>query len=200
MAKEPLRCKLEVNGDIVEQVNKFTYLGSEIISTGDLREEVKRQMMKASQTAGRLKDLVWKNKYLTIEGETRIYKTAVRPILTYTTETKADTSRTIQMMRTTEIKVIRGIHRKTLLDQIRSEEFRQLSNIQDVTKWIRRRRKEWNRHVDRRDDDNIVKPRVQKIPRRMLDVHIGRGRIGQNTLEPTYREVHKKERRRRKNG
>ena len=47
---------------------------------------------------------------MSIESKTRIYKTCVRPIMTYATETAA----TKQMLRTTEIKILRLIVGKTL--------------------------------------------------------------------------------------
>lgn len=45
-------------------------------------------------------------------------------------ETRNNTSGTIQMLRTTEIKLIRDIHAKTLYDTVRNSKVRQLSNIQ----------------------------------------------------------------------
>jgi len=89
VAKEPRRCKLAVNDKIVEQVMSFRYLEE----SQDRRSEVKNQIDKASSIAGCLKDIIWRNQFLKIEAQTRIYKSCVTPI-TYATETTADTSRT----------------------------------------------------------------------------------------------------------
>jgi len=87
VAKESRRCKLAVNDEIVEQVMSFTYLGVEITTHQDRRSEVKNQIVKASRIAGSLKNIVWKNQFIKIEVNTKIYKSFVRPIIIYDAET-----------------------------------------------------------------------------------------------------------------
>ena len=77
IAKEPVRCKLEIEGKIIEQVSKFNYLGTEIRSDKNLSEEVRTQVYKAARISGCLKDLVWRNKHMSVESKVRIYKTSV---------------------------------------------------------------------------------------------------------------------------
>ena len=76
----------------------FNYLGSELTSTGSLQEEIKIQRNKATKIAGCLNDLILRQKYFKKESKVRIYKTIVRPILTYSSETKADTIITLQIL------------------------------------------------------------------------------------------------------
>jgi hypothetical protein len=52
---------------------------------------------------------------------------------------------------------IRAIHGETLRDKIRSDELRQLSGIQDIIKWANVRRKEWDAHVERMEDNRLAK-------------------------------------------
>jgi len=54
-------------------------------------------------------------------------------------------------MRTVEMKIIRSIHGKTLHD------LRQRSEIQDIGRWVKQRRKYWNKHVNRMEDNRLVK-------------------------------------------
>jgi stage III sporulation protein SpoIIIAA len=54
------------------------------------------------------------------------------------------------------MKTIRAIHGKTLRDKIRSDQLRQLSEIQDIIKWTNVRRKEWDGHVERMDDNHLA--------------------------------------------
>jgi len=82
-SKEPTRCKLEMDQKIVEQVNQFIYLGAEITSYGNLQNEVREQTMKAFRISGYLRDIVWKNKYLNINSKIRVYKSTIRPVITY---------------------------------------------------------------------------------------------------------------------
>ena len=57
---------------------------------------------------------------MSIESKTRIYKTCVRPIMTYATETRAETAATKQLLRTTEMKTLRSILGKTFGDRVKN--------------------------------------------------------------------------------
>ena len=112
--------------------------------------------MRAARISGCLYNLIWSNKYMSTECKVRIYKTNVRPVLTYVSETRAERAYTQQLLRTTEMKTIRAIHRKTLRDKIRCDNFRHLSGIQDIIKWTEDRRTEWDAHVGRMEDNRLV--------------------------------------------
>ena len=102
-------------------------------------------------------NLTWLNKYMSTESKVRIYKTIVRPVLTYASETRAETTYTQQLLWTIEMKTIRATHGKTLRDKIRSDQLRQLSGIQDIIKWVNVQRKEWDAHVERMEDNRLAK-------------------------------------------
>jgi hypothetical protein len=55
------------------------------------------------------------------------------------------------------MKTIRAIHGKMLRDKIRSDQLRQLSGIQDIIKRTNVRRKEWDAHVERMEDNRLAK-------------------------------------------
>ena len=63
ISKVPLRCKLEIDGRIVEPVMEFKYLGVNINCSGNLLKEIKTQAQKGARVAGCLIDLVRRNKY-----------------------------------------------------------------------------------------------------------------------------------------
>ena len=77
--------------------------------------------MRATKIAGCLNATIWRSKKNGIEAKSRIYKTAIRPIMTYTAETRPETAKTTRLLETTEMKVLRGIAEKTLLDRKTSE-------------------------------------------------------------------------------
>lgn len=47
---------------------------------------------------------------MSVQSKTWIYKTSIRPIMTYVGETRADTVKTKWLFRTTEIKTIRSMN------------------------------------------------------------------------------------------
>lgn len=142
----------------------FNYLGSKITSNKNLIEEVKEQATKASIISGFLKDIIWRNKNMNVESKIRIYKTCVRPILTYATETRAETKRTQQMMTTVEMRILRSISGYSLYDRKTNEEIRNKCGIQDVTKWVKKRRKEWRDHTLRMQNDRLPKIAMKEKP------------------------------------
>ena len=58
-------------------------------------------------------------RYLRTEAKVRVYKTIVRPILTYAAETRTDTAKTSQLLETTEMKTLRRIINVTRLDRVK---------------------------------------------------------------------------------
>ena len=63
----------------------------------------------------------------------RIYKSVVRPILTYAAETRTDTAKTMQILEVTEMKTLRRIINKTRMDKMRNERIRETCGIQNIT-------------------------------------------------------------------
>ena len=120
--------------------------------------------MKAARTATCLNNTIWSNKHMGIETKSRIYKAAIRPILTYTAETRPETSKTKQILETTEMKVVRKIAGRTLFDRKRSEEIRRMCKIDNINDWVLQRKKNWNEHISRMTDDRIVKTSRDKSP------------------------------------
>jgi hypothetical protein len=86
-------------------------------------------------------DRIWRNKYLTWDPNVRIYRSAVRPILTYSVDTRVDTSAT-ELSETTEMKTLWKTVRKTRLDHVTSQNITQQCGIQPIREWILKRREE----------------------------------------------------------
>lgn len=113
-AKTPLRCKLAVDKEILQQEMKFKYLGIEVSGFDDVEAEVREQTMKAARMAECLNDTIWKNKYIGTEVKSRIYKSVIRPLMTYTAETRPETAQTKRLLETSEMRILRKIAGKTL--------------------------------------------------------------------------------------
>ena len=77
------------------------------------------------RAAAHLNDTIWWNKHIRTEAKVRIYKTAIRPILTYAAEIRPKISKTKRIFESTEMKIARRIAGKTLMDRERSESIRQ---------------------------------------------------------------------------
>jgi hypothetical protein len=155
ISRTPLKWQIKLNNSEIEQVNSFKYLGADINDRNDLYDEVSGQVRKASAISGCLKDCIWKNKHMSIKSKTKIYKTCVRPVMTYGIETRADTVRTKALLRTSEMRILRCITGKTLRDRIRNTEIRRMCEAEDIVRWGRQRRRGWRDHVNRMDTNRL---------------------------------------------
>ncbi|XP_050512890.1 uncharacterized protein LOC126888582 [Diabrotica virgifera virgifera] len=135
ISKDPTRCKLEVDNKIFQQKRSISYLGVLMHSYGDTGAEVSQQVKKANRIAGCLKYTIWCNTHLRTETKPKIYRTVIRPIMTYTTETRPGTTRTKRLMQTCEMKIVRDITGKSLWDRQRSIDPRQRCNIENINGW-----------------------------------------------------------------
>jgi hypothetical protein len=156
-AKHNIKCKIKLRDTMIEQVPDFSYLGIEISAKKDLKQEVRIQTTKAARISSCFYNLIWHNKHMSTECKICIYKTNMCPVLTYASETRAETTYTQQLLQTTEMKIISAIHGKTLRDKIRSDQLQQLSGIQDIVKWTNVRRSEWDAHMNRMEDNHLTK-------------------------------------------
>jgi hypothetical protein len=68
----------------------------------------KRQVMQPEYTGAQMTVYtIWKNKYLHREPKVKVHKSVTRSILTYTAETRADITKTKQILDTAEMSVLR---------------------------------------------------------------------------------------------
>ena len=164
IAKDPLRCKLVVENNPIEQVMQFRYLGIDISSTHDPVKDLRSQINKASALSGCLREIVWSNPYMRTDSKIRIYKTCIRPIMTYGIEVREDTHKTKQMLRVAEMKTLRTIVGKTRRDRVRNTNIREQCKIQDIVRWGRQRKRMWYNHVRRMNENRLPKIALENNP------------------------------------
>lgn len=74
ISKELIRCKLAIDDQLIEQVFSFNYLDINTSSSRDVTKEVRSQVNRASIISGCLRDIIWRNKFISTENKVRIYK------------------------------------------------------------------------------------------------------------------------------
>ena len=95
-------------GQDFEEVDEFQYLGVLIRADGDTTVEIKKRVMAANRCFYGLKRQL-RSKLLTKETKFNIYKTLIRPVLLYGSETWPTTKSDEQLLCTFEHKVLRTI-------------------------------------------------------------------------------------------
>jgi len=72
IAREPHRCKLELNNKTIDQVSEFIYLEIKISADDELKNGVRKQVNKAARIAGALQTTIWKSRCISILTKVRI--------------------------------------------------------------------------------------------------------------------------------
>ena len=75
-----------VDGNKLNSVLEFTYIGSTISSDGCIDDETQRRMAKASACFGRLRQRLWNNHHNSMRVKGKIYLAIVLSTLLYGTE------------------------------------------------------------------------------------------------------------------
>ena len=81
MASGPIT-SWEIDGETVETVSDFTFLGSKITADGDCSHEIKRHLLLGRKFMTRL-DSIFKSRDITYPNKVRLVKAMVFPVVMY---------------------------------------------------------------------------------------------------------------------
>ena len=81
MASGPIS-SWEIDGETVETVSDFIFLGSRIITDGDCSHEIKRRLLLGRKVMTNL-DSIFKNRDITLPTKVRLVKAMVFPVVMY---------------------------------------------------------------------------------------------------------------------
>lgn len=119
ISKEPITHNLEVDRNIEVQVMKAKYVVAILTNYEDLGKEVKDQLEKANRIAGCLNNAIWRNKRITKEAKFGIYKAIIISTMSYISATRPNMLRTLNLMKTAKMRLLREIAEKNMLVQLR---------------------------------------------------------------------------------
>jgi hypothetical protein len=144
------------NGDIIERVGKFCYLGDMINADGGADSAVVARVRSAWKKFRELLPiLTHKGTSLKLKG--KIYESCVRSCMIYGSETwpmKADHEARLER---TEMRMVRWVCGVSLKERIASTVLREKIGIDAIGNVVRRNRLRWFGHVERMEDENWVK-------------------------------------------
>uniref|UniRef100_A0A6P7F5U2 Uncharacterized protein LOC114326842 n=1 Tax=Diabrotica virgifera virgifera TaxID=50390 RepID=A0A6P7F5U2_DIAVI len=122
----------------------------------------------------------------------RIYKTVIRPKMTYGAETRSDTERTRRLLETAEMKTLRKIDGKTLWDRVRSTDIRRRCKVDNINNWVRNRRIEWNDHISRMTTNRVVRKTIGGKTTKTMEGQLTRGTLKKQTVMSIQKEEEEK--------
>ena len=153
---------VKVESGEIEVVEHFTYLGSVLSSSGDVREDVKSRIAKASRVFGSLRDAVFNNPILSIPTKRTVYKATVLAVLLYGAETwtlKAAQVRCLTAFHNRCVRSILGVNRyQQWKERLTSRTLSDRLGIDwSISEIIMDRRLQWLGHLGRMNEERLPK-------------------------------------------
>ena len=155
--------EISVDGEPLEDVSSFTYLGSTINKEGGVEEDVKKRIQKARHAFVGL-DKIWKNKNIMERTKIKIFNSNVKSILLYGSETwrmNKQTSRKIQAFTNRCLRRIVNIYWPNTISNLQLFE-RTKQTPTEIA--IKKRKWRWIGHTLRKPKENITRQGLQWNP------------------------------------
>ncbi len=136
-------------------INSFKNRGSFVDNTAtadtDVKHRIKVGWMKWRTVSGVMCD-----KRVPPKLKGKVYKTVVRPALTYSSQTWARLATHNQQMHVAETRMLRWSMGVTLLDHVRNEHIRGSMGIEPIKDVMDTAQLRWYGHIERRDEHHLV--------------------------------------------
>lgn len=157
------RQALNFDGEEIEEVYTFSYLGSVVSTSGGAEEDVKNRIKKANVAFVQLYP-IWRNRNISRKTKLRIFNTNVKSVLLYACETWKVTSSVTSQLQVFVNRCLRRIMNIHWPHVIKNEDlWRETGQVQ-VKMQIRERKWRWLGHTLRKPDGTIEKRALEWNP------------------------------------
>ena len=152
-----------LDGDYLEEVESFTYLGSVIAKDGGADKDIKARIGKARSAFLTLK-AVWRSKVILQSTKIRIFNSNVKTVLFYGCETWRTTKAAMHKLQTFVNKCLRSILNIEWHDKVRNEELWERTGQERVEVQILRCKWGWIGHTLRKPKQNVTRQALKWNP------------------------------------
>ena len=154
---------VQCNGEPLECVEKFTYLGSEVTPTGGTEEDIASRCRKAQGAFTILRPL-WRSKQISMNTKIRIFNSNVKTVLLYGCETWRTNQKSIGKLQSFINRRLRYIMGIWWPRKISNKELWERTRQEPVYSTIKRRCWKWIGHTLRKSQDNTTRRALKWNP------------------------------------
>ena len=154
---------INVNLEDIEEVDRFTYLGSVVAPGGGTAEDVRARISKARGSFAML-NKIWRTQKLRLKTKIKIFNSNVKSVLLYGSETWFLTTRLESNLQVFVNKCLKRILNVFWPNTISNEELWQKTNQKKITDQIKTRKFRWLGHTLRKQQDDITKQALRWNP------------------------------------
>ncbi|PVD27886.1 hypothetical protein C0Q70_10461 [Pomacea canaliculata] len=154
---------IKLNGEEIEEVDSFTYLGSKVSNTGDAEVEIRARLAKASHSFASLRS-TWKAKNISQKIKLRIFKSNVISTLLYGSESWKMTKTISNKLEVFQKRCLRRILNIFWPNTITNEELHRRPETETITTQVQRRRWQWIGHMLRQQTADLSRVALRWTP------------------------------------
>ena len=147
---------INLQGQNLERVNTFKYLGATLAENGDLDAEMTHRIQSGWKNWKRVSGILC-DRRISLRVKGKVYKTVVRPAMMYGAETWAVKKAQEKKLDVAEMRMLRWMSGVTKLDRIRNERIRGSTKVGEISKKVQESRLKWYGHVLRREEEYVGK-------------------------------------------
>ena len=148
---------ITVNGQKLQIVDKFAYLGSTLSRAVHIDDEFTARTAKASVAFGRLRTNVWERNGIRLDTKLKVYKAVVLPTLLYACETWTVYQRHAKKRNHFHLSCLRNLLKIRWQDKIPDTEVLKKAKMQSVLTLLKLAQLRWTGHVTRMPDERLSK-------------------------------------------
>ena len=154
---DPSLFNIMLNGERMEMVNSFKYLGSCFSSDGGVKEDVSMRVGEGMRAFGAMKR-VWSGRSVNVRVKRELYERVVVPTIMYGSESWGLRVEEREKLDVAEMKCLRSMCGVTRMDRIRNEVVRDRVGVPErLSKRVDRKVLKWFGHVERMGSERLTK-------------------------------------------
>jgi Reverse transcriptase (RNA-dependent DNA polymerase)/Endonuclease/Exonuclease/phosphatase family len=153
----PADIQVKVNDNVLQNTDKFCYLGSLISQKIHIDDEITRRIGAAAAAFGRLETRLWRDRGISSRTKVAVYRAVVVTTLLYAAETWTFYSRHIRKLNKHHLRWLRHILGISWKDRVSNLEVLQRADTEDIEAQIIRSQLRWTGHTIRMENNRIPK-------------------------------------------
>ena len=147
---------INIQGENLERMNTFKYLGATLAENGDLDTEMTHRIQSGWKNWKRISGILC-DRRISFRVKGKVYKTVVRLAMMYGAETWAMKKAQEKKLDVAEMRMLRWMSGVTKPDRIWNERIRGTTKVGEISKKVQESRLKWYGHVLRREDECVGK-------------------------------------------
>ena len=148
---------ITLKGQALDEVDSFSYLGSEVEQTSRAKKDVKMRVEKSATIYQMWRRKVFRSRNLNRRTQVQVFRTMVTLVLLYGAETCSLTQQDTRRLKTFQMRCLRDIVGVTLWDMRRNVDILEETGELAIKEQLRLKRLQWIRHLQRMPDHQLQK-------------------------------------------